>query len=136
MTIRVCATPGCPELSTSTYCDRHTRRGRAHRSPTTRAQRDGTGDYDRNRALVLAGSPLCELRILCDGATADTVDHILPVASGGTHELSNLRPACRSCNSSRGARLATPGGRGPRATPAGGAVRQGHGSPHVRGLGV
>lgn len=36
---------------------------------------------------------------------ADSVDHIVAVALGGSHALSNLRPACTSCNSSTGAAL-------------------------------
>jgi 5-methylcytosine-specific restriction endonuclease McrA len=39
------------------------------------------------------------------GAYANSVDHVLPVALGGTHALSNLRPACSRCNSSTGASL-------------------------------
>lgn len=39
------------------------------------------------------------------GAFADSVDHITPVALGGGHELSNLRPACKRCNSSTGASM-------------------------------
>jgi 5-methylcytosine-specific restriction endonuclease McrA len=37
------------------------------------------------------------------GSYANTVDHVVPRVLGGTHELSNLRPACSSCNSSTGA---------------------------------
>lgn len=39
------------------------------------------------------------------GKPAESVDHIIPVALGGTDELDNLRPACISCNSRDGARL-------------------------------
>lgn len=39
------------------------------------------------------------------GAYANTVDHAIPLALGGTHDLSNLRPACSRCNSSTGASL-------------------------------
>ena len=39
------------------------------------------------------------------GGYANTVDHVVPVALGGTHALSNLRPACGRCNSSTGASL-------------------------------
>lgn len=35
------------------------------------------------------------------------VDHILPRKAGGTHELSNLQAACKSCNSKKGARSST-----------------------------
>lgn len=40
------------------------------------------------------------------GATEDLcVDHVRPVARGGTSERSNLQPLCRRCNSSKGARF-------------------------------
>jgi 5-methylcytosine-specific restriction endonuclease McrA len=37
------------------------------------------------------------------GAYASTVDHVVPRVLGGTHDLDNLRPACRRCNFSTGA---------------------------------
>ncbi len=37
------------------------------------------------------------------GAYANTVDHVLPVILGGTHDLANLRPACSYHNYSMGA---------------------------------
>lgn len=33
-----------------------------------------------------------------------TIDHVKPRAAGGSHAPENLAPACRSCNSSKGAR--------------------------------
>lgn len=33
------------------------------------------------------------------------VDHIIPVAKGGSHHISNLTTACRNCNQSKGARI-------------------------------
>lgn len=33
------------------------------------------------------------------GKSADTVDHIIPLAKGGNNELDNLVAACQSCNS-------------------------------------
>ena len=40
------------------------------------------------------------------GVIADPAecDHVIPVADGGSHELSNLVTACRPCNRSKGAR--------------------------------
>jgi 5-methylcytosine-specific restriction endonuclease McrA len=37
--------------------------------------------------------------------TTHTIDHVVPLARGGTHAPDNLVVACRSCNSSRGAKL-------------------------------
>lgn len=34
-----------------------------------------------------------------------TLEHVIPLAKGGEHKLSNLTIACRSCNSAKGARL-------------------------------
>jgi hypothetical protein len=39
------------------------------------------------------------------GGYANTVDHVVAVVLGGTHDLANLRPACGHCNSSTGASL-------------------------------
>ncbi len=39
------------------------------------------------------------------GRFAGSVDHVIARALGGSHDPSNLRPACSSCNSSAGASL-------------------------------
>lgn len=49
------------------------------------------------RLSMFAGCWMC-------GEEAGTVDHLIPIARGGPHCLSNLRPACGSCNSSKGAK--------------------------------
>ena len=41
----------------------------------------------------------------CGHALADTVDHIRPLARGGSNEIENLAPACRACNSAKRDRL-------------------------------
>jgi 5-methylcytosine-specific restriction endonuclease McrA len=48
------------------------------------------------------GRPCCGY---CRRACAQTMDHVVPIARGGIHELSNLRPACRRCNSGKRDRL-------------------------------
>ena len=58
--------------------------------------------WRRLRAQVLDGSTLCWL---CGQLGADTVDHVLPLSRFPelAHDLANLRPAHRSCNSRKGA---------------------------------
>ncbi len=49
------------------------------------------------RLRMFSGCWLC-------GGPAGSVDHVIPLSEGGPHCLSNLRPACGSCNSSKGAK--------------------------------
>lgn len=56
--------------------------------------------YKDNRAQILADNPQC---YIC-GRHANTVDHLLEVDRGGTHDIENLAPCCTSCNSRRGQR--------------------------------
>lgn len=51
--------------------------------------------YRKNRRLILAGKPICNL---CRLVTATTAHHVIPVSKGGTSELGNLVPACETCN--------------------------------------
>jgi 5-methylcytosine-specific restriction endonuclease McrA len=46
----------------------------------------------------------CHRCAYCGGKTRLTVDHIVPLALGGSHSIDNAVPACLSCNSSKGAR--------------------------------
>ncbi|MER5882705.1 HNH endonuclease [Streptomyces sp. NPDC001941] len=66
--------------------------------------------YRKTRARVLAESDVC---ILCGHGLADAVDHVIPVARGGTSDPDNLAPihgvagcpTCgRKCNSEKGDR--------------------------------
>ncbi|MSO45059.1 MAG: HNH endonuclease [Thermoleophilia bacterium] len=66
------------------------------------AQR-GTGDYAyrRRRTAFLADNPVCAW---CGYAQATTVDHLVPIDMGGErNDVTSWVPACRSCNSRRGA---------------------------------
>jgi len=60
--------------------------------------------YRRNRQALLAGNPPCHW---CgkEGTKANplTADHLIEHDRGGSDDLDNLVPACRKCNSQRGA---------------------------------
>lgn len=43
--------------------------------------------------------------VKCGGQHIPTIDHIIPFSKGGTHEDSNLRTLCRSCNASKRDRI-------------------------------
>ena len=59
--------------------------------------------WRRIRAQILAASDTCWL---CGNRGADTVDHIIPLSRGGAgNDPANLRPAHKSCNSRRGAKM-------------------------------
>lgn len=45
-----------------------------------------------------------ERRCAYCGGPYEAIDHVIPVAKGGTNWPANLRPACNECNSSKGAR--------------------------------
>lgn len=72
------------------------------------AHREAYSDpvYRAYRGWVRATRPACWL---CGEPGADTVDHVVPLASGGTNERSNLKPAHLSCNSAAGGRWRGPG---------------------------
>ena len=53
-------------------------------------------------AAVIASGPC----VYC-GAEATTADHIRPLRHGGREAADNLAPACRPCNSGKGAKLLT-----------------------------
>lgn len=62
------------------------------------------GTYKANRLYVLQRDGYT-----CNycGNEATTADHVVPVANGGTDDVSNLVAACVSCNSSKGKKEAT-----------------------------
>lgn len=97
------ASPGarCGRLTTRTRCTAHEAEYQAWRN-AQRGDRYGA-EYQAERRRVLKGATVCTL---CGkaGTRRDplTADHVIPAALGGGAR-GNLRPAHRSCNSSRGA---------------------------------
>ena len=82
----------------SAYTARMTRK---RPSPTSKAI--ASPEYQRLRKQILKDpDATCGF---CGGTGADSVDHIIPTALGGTNAAENLRPAHKSCNAAAGARL-------------------------------
>ena len=92
---RVCSVPGCPLLAVKGgRCGQHQREAWAGRRGF-----EGYGpDYQRMRRQVLREEPMCRI---CGVRPAVSVDHIIPVAQGGTHARGNLRGLCRKCHDAR-----------------------------------
>jgi 5-methylcytosine-specific restriction protein A len=56
-------------------------------------------EYKRNRQQCMRlANWRCQIQMEGCAGAASQVDHIVPVSRGGTHELTNLRAACRSCH--------------------------------------
>jgi 5-methylcytosine-specific restriction protein A len=116
---RPCLAPGCPAIVTDgAWCKAHRPAPSTHRnSPSVRGY---DKRWQRIRAAYLARHPLC-VACRADGRVTEAteVDHIMPLAMGGTHSESNLQALCKSCHSrktakerGRGVQISGPGGRG------------------------
>ncbi len=101
-----CTKPGCPALvdRTQRMCPKHqlasSREYNAQRPETERFYH--TGAWQRLRREVLQSSPTCAF---C-GAVANTVDHIIPIASRYDlrAEPGNLQSLCHGCHNRKTAR--------------------------------
>lgn len=73
--------------------------------PRIRALEYRTAEYRQNRKLAIEREPQCHWKFPhCTGKSTQA-DHIIPVAQGGTNELSNLVGSCGRCNAWRGSSL-------------------------------
>lgn len=78
-----------------------------------RDKRDSTSYRRLRKRLLHSGPdncPLCGRRLTYDPAdylspAAAQVDHVHPVAHGGTHSLDNMQIICRACNRAKSDRL-------------------------------
>lgn len=72
-----------------------------HRRRARLVANGGTYTVREWRAMVSWFGDCC----LCCGASERlTIDHVLPVARGGSNDIANLQPLCRPCNASKKAR--------------------------------
>jgi 5-methylcytosine-specific restriction endonuclease McrA len=60
--------------------------------------RNGGFTKKRRRKLKKIFSYIC---FYCGVDGADTIDHLTPISRGGSNEISNLVPACMTCNTSK-----------------------------------
>ncbi|PAP79794.1 hypothetical protein B1759_15030 [Rubrivirga sp. SAORIC476] len=101
---RACQYPGCPaSAERGAYsCAAHARP--SHEPAVARpsaASRGYDAKWRRVRAMFLRKHPVCVGTVegsRC-GRPATEVDHITPLADGGTNEWANLQPFCKSCHS-------------------------------------
>jgi 5-methylcytosine-specific restriction protein A len=63
-----------------------------------------SGPWPQVRLYVLArDSYVCQLHLKGCTTRATTVDHIIELADGGTHDPTNCQAACLHCNSAKAA---------------------------------
>lgn len=115
-----CAHPGCPGLiAHGSRCPAHQRQADADRNQQidtqrgTASQRGYDARWRRIRLMHLRAHPLC-VQCLVAGRTvpATDVDHITPLAHGGTHAEDNLQSLCHSCHSRKTAQQSLGWGKG------------------------
>jgi len=64
-------------------------------------ERNAPGLHTRQRFLLLRIWKIQGKSCIYCSNKADTIDHIIPLARGGSNNEGNLAPACRKCNSSK-----------------------------------
>ena len=87
----ICTATGCSELSP---CPLHARRPWQRNEGLSASARGYGSEWRQVRARVLEDEPYCRV---C-GAPANSVDHIVPRARGGSEARSNLQSLCESCH--------------------------------------
>jgi len=104
--MKICLYPGCPKLTTTRYCDEHTRQtNQNYNKRRLESDPDFYKRYGRRwheiRDLYISKHPLCA-RCLEAGhlVPAEEVHHIRPLADGGDNSDENLMSLCKSCHSS------------------------------------
>lgn len=62
----------------------------------------------QNGIFVVTNKDVSRLLImpcLYCGSPSESIDHIIPLALGGTHSIGNLAPSCKPCNLSKGSKF-------------------------------
>jgi 5-methylcytosine-specific restriction enzyme A len=91
---RPCAQPGCPKLSDSGRCPEHARKPWTRSRP--RRMPGGNGwAWQRTRARIAERDGY---RCVYCGGPFEVIDHVVPIAAGGSDHDSNLVACCKACN--------------------------------------
>ena len=85
--MKVCAQPGCPELTTSSRCPAHTRAPWANAEQRRPNVPRGRALQARNARILQRDHGVCHV---CGLPGADKVDHVIPQAEGGSEDDTNL----------------------------------------------
>jgi 5-methylcytosine-specific restriction protein A len=97
--MRICSQPGCCVLTHEARCSQHRRAGWATSRGKSREQRGYGYQHRKLREQVAAEEPAC----ICCGS-ADPIwhlDHITPLAHGGTTERTNVQRLCLRCSKAK-----------------------------------
>lgn len=68
----------------------------------------GKIDFDGWKEKCRQLNNLCQICFKTEPEVTITIDHILPVAKGGTNNLDNLQPLCMDCNRKKHAKYLLP----------------------------
>lgn len=77
---------------------------RASEHNRRRARRGRRIFYEEWKKLLMETGGKCLCCRIVKSESLLTMDHIVPLVKGGNHDIANIQPLCRSCNSKKGKR--------------------------------
>jgi len=100
---RPCSHPGCPNLTYSQFCEKHSKlNARLYEKYQRRSdtQKHYGSQWRKIRKEYLESHPFCQLcRESGRRTKAEVIHHIKAASEGGSNDWSNLMALCNSCHS-------------------------------------